>query len=114
MLGLVQKDIAFTPRDAVTYCMDFFELITGGRGTPPDKSQRVAIVALREDRVQHRIRSLLHVPARISLAHGVTKEGWFGQLLLMAPQANDQAVRHKRAVQHPEATEKEIDNLKEC
>eukprot|EP00959_Pyramimonas_sp_CCMP1952_P150748 3154860-Pyramimonas_sp.AAC.1 len=57
MLELSQNDITIKPHDAVTDCMDLFELITGGRGIPFDKSQRVAIMALREDRVHHRIRS---------------------------------------------------------
>eukprot|EP00959_Pyramimonas_sp_CCMP1952_P437240 9154703-Pyramimonas_sp.AAC.1 len=68
--------------------MDLFELITGGRGIPSDKSQRVAIMALREDRVYHRIRSLLHVPERIMPASGITQEGWFDQLYSTAPRTS--------------------------
>ena len=64
MLELSQKDIMVIAHDSMTDCMDLFELITGGRGVPSDKSQRVAIMALREDRVHHRIRSVLHVPTR--------------------------------------------------
>jgi len=120
MLELSQKDITVIAHDSMTDCMDLFELITGGRGVPSDKSQRVAIMALREDRVHHRIRSVLHVPTRTMLADGLTKEGWYDQLLVYCTTGKikmvllpDQAVRHKRASLHPEATEKEIENLDE-
>ena len=120
MLSLSEKDITVIAHDSMTDCMDLFELITGGRGVPSDKSQRVAIMALREDRVHHRIRSVLHVPTRTMLADGLTKEGWYDQLLTYCTTGKikmvllpDQAVRHKRASLHPEATEKEIENLDE-
>eukprot|EP00959_Pyramimonas_sp_CCMP1952_P438626 9182923-Pyramimonas_sp.AAC.1 len=120
MLELSQKDVTVMPHDAAAARVELFELITGGRGVPSDKSQTVAIMAFREDGVHHRIRSLLHVPTRVMLADGLTKEGWFDQLLLYCTTGQwkvtlieGQAVRHKRAAQHPEATEKEIDNLQE-
>ena len=120
MLELSQKNITIIPHDSVTDYMDLFELITGGRGIPSDKSQRTAIMALRENRIHHHIRSLFHVPTRIMLADGLTKEGWFDQLLAYCTTGKwkitlveGQAVRHKRATQHPEATEKEIENLQE-
>eukprot|EP00959_Pyramimonas_sp_CCMP1952_P124488 2603116-Pyramimonas_sp.AAC.1 len=82
MLELSQNEITIRPHDAVTCSMDLFERITGGRGIPSDKSQRVANMALREDRVHHRIRSQLHVPTIIVFADGPTKEGWFDQSLI--------------------------------
>ena len=118
MLRLVLSDTTVIAHDAVTDCMDLFELMTGGRGIPSDKSQRVAIMALREDRVRHRIRSLLHVPTRGMLADGLTKEGWFDLLLAFATTGkwkltllDGQAVRHKRAALQMGASEKQLEQL---
>eukprot|EP00959_Pyramimonas_sp_CCMP1952_P226463 4734987-Pyramimonas_sp.AAC.1 len=81
MLELSQKDIDVIAHDSMTDYRDLFELITGGRGIPSDKSQRVAIMTFREDRLHHRILSTLHVPTRVMLADGLIKEGWCDQLL---------------------------------
>ena len=52
------------------------------------------------------------------VADGLTKEGWFDQLLIYCTTGKwkitlieGQAVRQKRAILHPEASEKEIENL---
>ena len=72
------------PVDHVTDCMDLFELVTNVKGLSSDKSQRLAIIALREDRMTRRIRAFIHVPTRTMLADGLTKIGTFENLLLFA------------------------------
>jgi hypothetical protein len=67
--------------DHVTDCMDLFELVTGERGLSNDKSQRIVISSLREDRMRGNIRTVQHFPTAIMLADGLTKEGIFPQLL---------------------------------
>lgn len=61
------------PTDLMIDCMDCWELCTGYRGVPQDKSQRLAILALREERKRLRLRRLYHVRARWMLSDMLTK-----------------------------------------
>ena len=61
--------------------MDLFELVTGVKGVPNDKSQRIGILSLREDRMTGRVRHFVHIPTAVMLGDGLTKVGTFAQLL---------------------------------
>ena len=73
--------MCIVPVDQVADCMDLFELVTNVKGLSTDKAQRLAILALREDRITRRIRNFIHVPTKAMLADGLTKDGTFDQLL---------------------------------
>jgi hypothetical protein len=72
------------PVDHVTDCMDVYELCTGTKGLSSDKTQRIVIMSLREDRLKGLIRHFMHWPTTIILADGLTKVGLFLQLLRFA------------------------------
>ena len=76
--------MTIVPVDHVTDCMDLFELVTNVKGLSNDKAQRLAILALREDRITRRIRNFIHIPTKAMLADGLTKDGVFEQLLYCA------------------------------
>ena len=50
-----------------------FELVTGEKGVPQDKNQRVYIMSLREDRLLNRIRKLYLIPTECMTADALTK-----------------------------------------
>ena len=68
------------PCDLVTDCNDAYNLIIGAKGVPADKTQRIGILSLREDRLKRRLRRVCHFPTDIMLADGLTKPGIFPQL----------------------------------
>ena len=71
------------PVDAVIDCMDLWELICGIRGIPQDKSQRLGVLALREERRQLRLRRLYHYTTHYMLADQLTKySGYFSKTLM--------------------------------
>ena len=72
------------PTDHVTDCMDLFELVTNVKGLSSDKSQRLAVLALREDRVTRRVRNFVHTPTATMLSDGLTKSGLFLRLMEFA------------------------------
>ena len=59
--------------DAWVDCMDLWELCCGLRGTPQDKSQRLGVLSLREERRTLRLRRLFHIRTRHMLADRLTK-----------------------------------------
>ncbi len=88
------------PVDHITDCMDVFELVTGHKGIPADKTQRIIIMSLREDRLKRHIRTLYHYPTVAMLADALTKQGFFPQFLcycttgfVRLPFKNDQYIR---------------------
>ena len=74
------------PCDNCTDCHDLLDLITGVKGVPSDKSQRLAVLALREDRLTGRTRFWLHIPTDSVLPDGLTKvkPGGFSVLMRFA------------------------------
>ena len=69
------------PLDHWTDCKDVFELVTGLKGVPQERLQRLPIMALREERITTRIRWTLHVPTEIMVADAMTKPGVFKQMM---------------------------------
>ena len=61
------------PHDHVVDCMDLWELACGFRGIPQDKSMRLGILAIREERRSLRLRRLYHVRTLWMLADRLTK-----------------------------------------
>ena len=59
--------------DAVTDCRDLYELVTGARGVPQDKTQRLIVLSLRERRMLGRVRSYIWCDTDSMLANGLTK-----------------------------------------
>ena len=58
-------------------CMDLWELVCGKKGIPQDKSQRLAVLAVREERRTGRLRRFYHVTTKWMLADILTK--WQGR-----------------------------------
>lgn len=118
LLTLQAKNLAMLPLDHVTDCMDFFELVTNMKGLSSDKSQRVAIMAIREDRMAGRIRYIQHWPTKAMVAGGLTKAGLFPQLMRLAtsgyirlPLAPDQWIRLRSRAPTSDYSEKDLENL---
>jgi hypothetical protein len=59
--------------DVCTDCHDLFELLTGSRGVPQDRSQRLIIMSLRELRALGRIRNVFWQDTKDMLANSLTK-----------------------------------------
>ena len=60
---LVQECVAFVfPIDQLTDCMDMWELVAGEKPVPLDRTHRLYILSLREERAQHGIRFWIKVP----------------------------------------------------
>ena len=84
LLELHERNVSVLPTDHVTDCMDLFELVTNVKGLSSDKSQRLAVLALREDRVTRRVRNFVHTPTATMLSDGLTKSGLFLRLMEFA------------------------------
>jgi len=61
------------PIDTMTDCFDLFELVTGSKGIPQDKSQRLIVMSLQERRMMLRTRCYIWVNTNAMLANGLTK-----------------------------------------
>ena len=63
--------------DHMVDCMDLLcDLACGRKGVPQDKSQRLAVLAIREGRRMQRIRRFMHITTKYMLADILTK--WLG------------------------------------
>ena len=83
LLDLQEKGLVPIPHDHVIDCMDLWELSCGLRGIPQDKSQRLGVLHIREERRQLRLRRLYHLPTAYMLADMLTKrEGADSKTLL--------------------------------
>eukprot|EP00959_Pyramimonas_sp_CCMP1952_P347627 7281570-Pyramimonas_sp.AAC.1 len=71
---------AMIPIDIVTDCYDLYQVTTGLKGIPVDKTQRLTIFSLREDRLSGRIRMIYHWPTEIMIMDALTKQGTFPQM----------------------------------
>ena len=63
--------------DVVTDCRDLWELETGQKGVPQDRTQRLIIMSLRERRAQGRIRNTIWTDTRDMIANSLTKHVTF-------------------------------------
>ena len=62
--------------DHMVDCMDLWDLACSRKGVPQDKSQRLAVLAIREERRTLRVRRFFHVVTKYMLADILTK--WIG------------------------------------
>ena len=69
------------PVHAVTDCKDLLDLITGAKGIPADRSQRLCVLSIREERLSGRCRVVSHIPTQIMIADCLTKIGTFPIML---------------------------------
>lgn len=70
----IQETGAFCfPIDDYGDCKDLWELMTGMKGVPQDRHQRLYVLSLREDRMTGRIRKTVLVPTEIMVADALTK-----------------------------------------
>ena len=78
----VNNTAAFVmPIDHYTDCYDLFQLTCGLKGVPTDKTQRLAVLSIREDRISGRVRNFIHVPTNCMVMDGLTKAGTFPELM---------------------------------
>ena len=61
------------PIDALTDCRDLYELTTGAKGVPQDRTQRLLALSLRERRHSNRMRSLGWMNTTDMPSNGLTK-----------------------------------------
>jgi hypothetical protein len=61
--------------------MDLFSLTTGLKGVPADKSQRLSVLTMREERLADRLRNYIHMQTAGMLADALTKQGTFAQFM---------------------------------
>ena len=73
LLEVQDSGLCPIPVDAYIDCMDLWELCCGIRGTPQDKSQRLGILAIREERRSLRLRRLFHIRTKYMVADMLTK-----------------------------------------
>ena len=118
LLMLQHENMSILPIDHVTDCMDLFELMCSAKGMASDKSQRVAVLALREDRMSGRLRFIMHWPTLAMLADGLTKSGLFLQLMrycttgfIGIPLKAEQYIRLRRRVGRDAYSERDLENL---
>ena len=70
----IQENAAWAiPVDHCTDCKDVFEFVTGFKGVPQDRYQRVYVMGLREDRIKQAIRRFFWIPTTAMLADCLTK-----------------------------------------
>ena len=73
LLAVQEHGCVHFPIDVHTDCRDFYELTTGSRTLPQDKSQRLYIMAHREARASGRIRWTILTPTECMTADALTK-----------------------------------------
>ena len=81
LIHLQDLGACICPIDHYTDCKEFGELCCGLRGVPSDKSQRLAVLSMREDRLSGRLRNFILVDTDNMLADGLTKPGTFPELM---------------------------------
>lgn len=73
LIHVQEENLLVFPIDHFTDCGDLFDLVTGTKGTPQDKQQRLYILSLREDRARGLIRRFFLISSNIMLADSLTK-----------------------------------------
>ena len=73
LIEIQEKAAWAIPVDRCTDCKDVFELVTGFKGVPQDRYQRVYVMSLREDRIKQAIRRFFWIPTTAMLADCLTK-----------------------------------------
>jgi hypothetical protein len=114
----IQTDVSWPiPIDHYTDCGDFFELVTGSKGCPQDKTQRLHILSVREDRITRRIRFFVQIPTESMLVDALTKVMLSGLLMTFLTsgfwriQHADHKVRLRVMPGRAQYTEKDLETM---
>ena len=114
----MQADVQWPiPIDHCTDCGDLFELATGSKGCPQDKTQRLHVLTLREDRMTRRIRYFIQIPTESMLVDALTKVMLSGLLMTFLTcgyfriQHADHCVRLRVMRGTLDYTEKDLENM---
>ena len=82
LMNVQDRGMCMVPHDHYIDCMDLWELSCGLKGIPQDKSQRLGVLSIREERRTERLRRLFHVTTQWMLADCLTKHsGYFSKSL---------------------------------
>jgi hypothetical protein len=81
MIRIEERGLFDLSHDMVTDCNDLYELLTGHKGIPQDRSQRLIIMSLRELRVTGRIRNVFWCDTTDMLANSLTKHTAYDEQL---------------------------------
>ena len=81
MMHVFENNLLEIRSDHVTDCFDFWQLCCGEKGIPSDKSSRLAVLSMREERLSGRIRGFIHCPTDYMLVDGLTKVAIFPVLM---------------------------------
>ena len=73
MISIEDVGTFTVPIVSLTDCLDLLELISGARGVPQDKGQRLIILSLRERRILQKTMGHGHIDTRDMLANALTK-----------------------------------------
>ena len=73
LLDVQESGTVPLPVDSFIDCMDLWELSCGLKGIPQDKSQRLRVLSIREERRCLRLRRLYHIRIRWMCADQLTK-----------------------------------------
>ena len=98
LIEMNEKGQYIVPVDHLTDCMYMFQLVTGLKGVPQDKQQRLPIMALREERMTGRIRMSVHIPTDVMISDALTKPGTFPQLMRLLTTGVVQFVGAKKQI----------------
>jgi hypothetical protein len=116
----IQTDVSWPiPIDHYTDCGDFFELVTGSKGCPQDKTQRLHVLSVREDRITRRIRFFAQIPTESMLVDALTKVMLSGLLMTFLTsgyyriQHADHKVRLRVMPGRSQYTEKDLETMGE-
>ena len=73
MIAIEDRGTFTVPVISLTDCLDLLELISGARGVPQDKGQRLIVLSLRERRILRKTAGHGHIDTRDMLANALTK-----------------------------------------
>ncbi len=76
LLHIQEEGLCPVMYDHMVDCMDLWDLACGRKGIPQDKSQRLAVLAIREERRLQRIHRFYRITTKCMLADILTK--WLG------------------------------------
>ena len=115
------KGLYLMPIDHWTDCKDFWELCCGVKGVPADKSQRLSVLMMREDRLTGKIRNMILVDTANMVGDGLTKAGTFPELMRLQTSGafdikvtkNFHILLRRIEEKRDDMTESELTNLKQ-
>lgn len=104
------------PIDDYGDCRDLFELMTGAKGVPQDRHQRLYVLSLREDRMSGRIRRTILVPTEVMVSDALTKKMVARQLMNLITSGflfmrTEKSICCRVRVKADEYTEKDLEEI---